>query len=275
MRRAVPGGDRARRRRGRRARADRGRQRAVRTGRGGHPRDPGAAGRQRRRRHPLGHARSSGDEPVPELRAAPDPRPGRSAFEVRPGVTPVDRYLAAVAAARDAVRDGSLLKAVIAREISVRSDEPIDVHAVLLPAAGLVRVELPVLDRRVRRRVARAARRGRRRRRCGRIRWPAPRRARAIRPPTTALAAELHASTKNQIEHRVVIDMVHDTLLPWCSYLDWEPEPSIVTVANVQHLGTRDGGPAVRPAAQRARARPGAVAHAGARRLSPATRRSS
>ena len=42
------------------------------------------------------------------------------------------------------------------------------------------------------------------------------------------VAAELLASTKNQIEHRVVIDMIHDTLLPWCSYLDWEPEPSIV-----------------------------------------------
>jgi len=51
-------------------------------------------------------------------------------------------------------------------------------------------------------------------------------------------ATELLASEKNQIEHRVVIDMIHDTLLPWCSYLDWEPEPSIITVANVQHLGT-------------------------------------
>ena len=57
-----------------------------------------------------------------------------------------------------------------------------------------------------------------------------------------ALAAALIESTKNQVEHRVVIDMVHDTLLPWCSYLDWEPEPSIVTVANVQHLGTRIEG---------------------------------
>jgi menaquinone-specific isochorismate synthase len=28
--------------------------------------------------------------------------------------------------------------------------------------------------------------------------------------------------------------MVHDTLLPFCSYLDWESEPSVVTVANVQ-----------------------------------------
>ena len=39
-----------------------------------------------------------------------------------------------------------------------------------------------------------------------------------------------------------MIDMIHDTLLPWCSYLDWEPEPSIVAVANVQHLGTRMEG---------------------------------
>ena len=51
-------------------------------------------------------------------------------------------------------------------------------------------------------------------------------------------ADELLASEKNQIEHRVVIDMIHDTLLPWCSYLDWQPEPSIVSVANVQHLST-------------------------------------
>ncbi|MFM8531929.1 MAG: chorismate-binding protein, partial [Ilumatobacteraceae bacterium] len=30
--------------------------------------------------------------------------------------------------------------------------------------------------------------------------------------------------------------------LPHCSYLDWEPEPSVVPVANVQHLGTRIEG---------------------------------
>ena len=68
------------------------------------------------------------------------------------------------------------------------------------------------------------------------------------------LAAELQASAKNQIEHRVVIDDVHDRLLPWASYLDWEPEPSIVTVANADDAapsgtarlviarGTRAGG---------------------------------
>ena len=44
-----------------------------------------------------------------------------------------------------------------------------------------------------------------------------------------------------------MIDVVHDTLLPWASYLDWEPEPSIVAVANVQHLGTRMQGQLSQP----------------------------
>ena len=57
------------------------------------------------------------------------------------------------------------------------------------------------------------------------------------------IASALVASTKDQLEHRLTIDMVHDTLLPWCSYLDEEAEPSIVAVANVQHLGTLVEGP--------------------------------
>ena len=59
--------------------------------------------------------------------------------------------------------------------------------------------------------------------------------------PTTdaRLAAALLASSNTRDEHRHTIDMVHDTLLPWCSYLDEEAEPSIVAMANVQHLATR------------------------------------
>ena len=56
------------------------------------------------------------------------------------------------------------------------------------------------------------------------------------------LAAELQASPKNRIEHRAAIEMVRDTLLPFCSYLDWAPEPEIVKVANVQHLGSQAEG---------------------------------
>lgn len=199
------------------------------------------------RRHPDGSSTITivADDPESALaeavglgRLSPAPRPSPRAqkFTVAPR-TPVDRYLAAVAAARDAVRGGTLTKAVIAREVEVRSDEPIDVHAVLLRLRatfgrshrysidGFVGAS-PELLVEV----------------CGSIVRSHPLAGTTPRtgdPDTDRrAAAELLASEKNQVEHRVVIDMIHDTLLPWCSYLDWEPEPSIVTVANVQHLGT-------------------------------------
>lgn len=62
------------------------------------------------------------------------------------------------------------------------------------------------------------------------------------------LAARLLASTKNREEHQITIDMVHDTLLPWCSYLDYEAEPAVVAVANVQHLATLVEGRLSEPA---------------------------
>ncbi len=175
------------------------------------------------------------DAPL-DLVGGPRPVPRAQDFTVRP-LTPVDRYLAAVTTARDAVRAGALTKAVIAREVLVSSPEPIDVHAVLLrlkamfgrshrySVDGFIGASPELLvavhgnDVRSHPLAGTAPRTG--------------------DPDTDRRAAEeLLASEKNQIEHRVVIDMIHDTLLPWCSYLDWEPEPSIVTVANVQHLGT-------------------------------------
>jgi isochorismate synthase len=52
------------------------------------------------------------------------------------------------------------------------------------------------------------------------------------------LAASLLASQKDRIEHQITIDMVHDTLLSWCSYLDAETEPQVVSMANLHHLAT-------------------------------------
>ncbi len=172
------------------------------------------------------------------------PRPPGTAtaasWSIEPEVA-VDAYLSAVVAARDAVRGGELTKAVIARPIRVTSSEAIDVHAVLRRLRAsfgssyrysidgfigaspelLVEVDGPIV-------------------RSHPLAGTAPRTGDVDND--ARIAAELIASTKNQIEHRVVIDVVHDTLLPWASYLDWEPEPSIVTVANVQHLGTRMEG---------------------------------
>ncbi|MFV0259675.1 MAG: isochorismate synthase MenF [Acidimicrobiales bacterium] len=63
------------------------------------------------------------------------------------------------------------------------------------------------------------------------------------------LAAGLLASTKDRWEHRITIDWLLDGLLPFCSYVDAEPEPTIVSLANVHHLGTRVEGRLSWPAA--------------------------
>ncbi len=182
------------------------------------------------------------DDADPSDVLAPPGPPATAAagYRIEPAV-PVDHYLAAVRAARDAVRAGRLTKAVIARPIMVTCDRPIDVHAVLLrlkatfgssyrfAVDGLIGAS-PELLVEVDGAIVRS--------------HPLAGTAPRTGDPATdeRIAAELVASTKDQIEHRVVIDVVHDTLLPWASYLDEEPEPSIVTVANVQHLGTRMEG---------------------------------
>lgn len=188
--------------------------------------------------------RIDGDEQP--LAGGDESQPAAASYTLRPLVE-VDRYLAAVAAARDAVRDGRMAKAVIARPIAVESDQPIDVHAVLrrlkatfgsshrFSVDGFIGAS-PELLVEIDGDVVRS--------------FPL-----AGTTPTTGdpdldakLAAELQASPKNQIEHRAAIEMVRDTLLPYCSYLDWAPEPEIVKVANVQHLGSRAEGRLSKPA---------------------------
>lgn len=174
------------------------------------------------------------------------PTPNAASYSLRPLVE-VDHYLAAVGAARDAVRDGRMDKAVIARPIAVESDQPIDVHAVLrrLKATfgsshrfsidGFLGAS-PELLVEVEGDMVRS--------------FPLAGTTRTTGDPEldAKLAAELQASPKNQIEHRAAIEMVRDTLLPYCSYLDWAPEPEIVKVANVQHLGSQAEGMLSQPA---------------------------
>ena len=157
-------------------------------------------------------------------------------FSVHDGVA-VPVYLKAVEAARDAVRNGQLTKAVIARDVIVDSNAPVDIHALLLRLRtsfstsyrysfdGFVGASPELLVSIHDDEISSHPLAG-----------TAPKTGDPVKDE--ALAKQLVASTKNQIEHRVVIDMVHDTLLPHCSYLDWEEEPSVIQVANVQHLGT-------------------------------------
>ncbi|MGI9624045.1 MAG: isochorismate synthase [Acidimicrobiales bacterium] len=57
-----------------------------------------------------------------------------------------------------------------------------------------------------------------------------------------AAIERLLASTKDRAEHRITIDWLLDELLPFCSYVDAEPEPSVVSLPNVHHLGTEVEG---------------------------------
>ena len=162
--------------------------------------------------------------------------PWGSSFTVTPSRPPED-WCEAVAEAVTALSAGEAEKTVLAREIVVEADAPIDVVAVLArlraayPGAmlysvdGLVGATPELLVSRT-----------------GDVVRSHPMAGTTPRtgdPATDAQrAASLLASTKDRAEHQITIDMVLDTLLPFCSYVDSEPEPSIVALANVQHLAS-------------------------------------
>lgn len=150
--------------------------------------------------------------------------------------------------ARERIAAGDLDKAVLARELVLRTDHPIDPalvierlrrryrNAILFSIDGFVGASPELLVSRTDDVV-----------RAHPLAGTAPR---ASDPAADAReAAQLLASDKNRWEHRITIDWLLDTLLPFCSYVDAEPEPSIVTLANVHHLGTRVEGRLSSPAA--------------------------
>jgi menaquinone-specific isochorismate synthase len=174
--------------------------------------------------------------PEPEVSGAAGP----AAFEVTSDLPAAD-WCRTVEEARDELRAGRARKVVLSRAVTVRADKMLSRQMIVerlreaYPACMLYSVDgfvgaSPELL------VARAGDLVRSHPMAG----TAPR---SDDPTTDArLAANLIASTKDQEEHRLTIDMVHDTLLPWCSYLDEEAEPSIVAMANVQHLATLVSG---------------------------------
>ncbi len=171
--------------------------------------------------------------PVP---AGPDP----TSLEITSVLEP-ERWKDIVAAGVARINAGELNKVVLAREILLKSDHPLDpavvldrlrlsyANAILFSVNGFLGASPELLVARSGDTVMAHPLAG-----------TAPRGADAVADAT--LAAELLASTKNQWEHRVTIDWLLNSLLPFCSYVDAEPEPSIVTLANVHHLGTRVEG---------------------------------
>ncbi|MDZ7677165.1 MAG: isochorismate synthase [Acidimicrobiales bacterium] len=199
----------------------------------------------------LTHVVANGDRPAAVDLHPPTPTeseldPGE--IRIRSARDPRD-WCAALAQGRDTLggADG-LRKFVLAREITVDTDRPLSRSAVLgrlrraYPGCYLTSVG-PMVGASPELLLSRSGDIVRSRPMAG----TAPRSA----DPTAdaRLAASLLASSKDREEHQITIDMVRDTLLPWCSYLDAEPEPSIVAMANVQHLATYVEGRLSTPAA--------------------------
>ena len=191
------------------------------------------------------------DAPEPEIAwpvdEGPLPSPGRiTVTPVRPPGWWRDLVAQATEAMAEAGPDG-LRKVVLAREVLVEADQPFDRAALLarlqrsFPGCFLFHVD-GFLGASPELLVSRA----------GDVVRAQPMAGTAPRggDPTTdaRLAAGLLASPTYRHEHQITIDMVHDTLLPWCSYLDYEAEPSVVGVANVQHLATLVEGRLSQPA---------------------------
>ncbi len=187
------------------------------------------------------------DEALSRLAAlGDDDRPGAigpeaSDYRLRSALLPEIWRDDVVAVARDRIRSGALRKAVFARELVLTTDHPIDpavvlsrLHqafrsSILFAVDGFIGASPELLVSRSDDVV-----------RAHPLAGTAPR---SSDPEADQrLAVGLLASDKDRGEHRITIDWLLDTLLPFCSYVDAEPEPTIVTLANVHHLGTRVEG---------------------------------
>lgn len=178
---------------------------------------------------------TTGDS-YPDLDVAPDEHEDPVSFTIDAERDPGE-WCDAVECARQELAAEGYRKAVLARAVKVTADRPLSRLRILRALAdsfpscmlfavdGFVGASPELL-------VSRRGDRIRSRPMAG----TAPR---AADPEGDARLAEaLLGSGKDREEHQITIDMVHDTLLRWCSFLDWEPEPSIAAVANVQHLST-------------------------------------
>ena len=182
-------------------------------------------------------ARADGPEPpAPDLAGPRTDRRQPQSYTLTGAHSP-EWWCDLVQRATKAMADGAFEKVVLARQVDVTTDQPIDRLAVLerlrasYPGCHIVGIG-PFVAASPELLVAVA----------GDIVRAHPMAGTAPRGGDPAadqrLAASLLASPTYRHEHQVTIDVVHDTLLNWCSYVDYEAEPSVVAVANLQHLAT-------------------------------------
>lgn len=144
---------------------------------------------------------------------------------------------AVVARARDRLRETEMRKVVIARELTLSADQRFPIarivrdldrrfpEAMVFSIDGFVGASPELLVSRSDRTV--------------RAHPLAGTASRSSDPNIDRAAIEqLRSSAKDRTEHQITIDWLLAELLPFCSYVDAEPEPSVLSLVNVHHLGT-------------------------------------
>jgi menaquinone-specific isochorismate synthase len=176
----------------------------------------------------------AGSRPVPE---GPEP----TSFDLVSTLPPEIWRDEVVGFARSRIAAGELDKVVLARELVLRTDHPIDPayvlqrlyrgyqNAILFSVDGFIGASPELLVSRIESIV-----------RAHPLAGTAPRSSDPAEDQRSS--ARLLSSDKDRWEHRITIEWLLNNLLPFCSFVDAEPEPTIVTLANVHHLGTRVEG---------------------------------
>lgn len=175
------------------------------------------------------------DLPEEELSAsAPDcPAPRNDSSE--------REWIKSVESALEAISSGRLKKVVLARQVTVAGQIPHDQHAI----TGRLREAYPgcftfCFDNLV------GASPELLIRRLGDVVDSIPLAGSAPRGKTEdedlELGQKLRESAKNLSEHSLTVTSVMDRLAPFCSELVSEPEPSLLLLANLQHLSTKVQG---------------------------------
>jgi menaquinone-specific isochorismate synthase len=168
-------------------------------------------------------------------------------------------WCAAVATAVERISAGELAKVVLARDLLVSADVPLDPLRLLRRLAarfpdcwtfsvdGLLGATPELLLRRSGRQLSARVLAG-----------TAPRGAGA---DDDRLAAQLIGSAKDRAEHALAVDSLVQALEPFCATLDAPAEPDLLTLANVRHLASDVTGTQRRTGA---RGRAGLLALVGA-----------
>ena len=145
-------------------------------------------------------------------------------------------WSAAVATAVGRIDAGELAKVVLARDLLVSADVPLDPRGLLRRLAdrfpgcwtfavdGLLGATPELLLRRSGRQLSARVLAG-----------TAPRGAGAA---DERLAAALMDSAKDRVEHALAVDSLVRALEPYCATLEAPEEPELLTLANVRHLAT-------------------------------------